>query len=45
MMPLPLTAFPIGANTTKSSGFAIAVLIGLAVFMAQQKKTSDHKSA
>lgn len=45
MMPLPLAAFPIGANTTKSSGFAIAVLIGLAVFIAQQKKTVNHKSA
>jgi hypothetical protein len=43
MMPLPLAAFPIGANTTKSSGFAIAVLIGLAVFMAQQKKTVSQK--
>lgn len=44
MMPLPLAAFPIGANTTKSSGFAIAVLIGLAVFMTQQNKTKGNKS-
>lgn len=45
MTPLPLAAFPIGANTTKSSGFAIAVLIGLAVFITQHNKTVSHKSA
>lgn len=44
MIPLPLAAFPIGANATKSSGFAFAVLIGLALFMAQQNKAVGHKN-
>lgn len=38
MIPLPLTAFPIAANATKSSGFVFAVLIGLALFMAAKSK-------
>ena len=40
MNSLPLSAFPIGANTTKSSGFVIAILIGLALYLAAQSKQS-----
>lgn len=45
MTPLPLAAFPIAANATKSSGFVFAVLIGLALFMAQQNKAKANKNA
>ncbi len=38
MSTLPLSAFPIAANATKSSGFTFAVLIGLALYMANKNK-------
>ncbi|OIQ92427.1 hypothetical protein GALL_256480 [mine drainage metagenome] len=44
MNTLPLSAFPIAANATKSSGFAFAVLIGLALFMAQQNKSKANQN-
>lgn len=43
MMPLPLSAFPIGVNTSKSSGFVIAVLIGLAFYMASKSSQAEAK--
>jgi len=42
MNQLPLSAFPLAANATKSSGFVFAVLIGLAFYMAAQKKAENH---
>ena len=42
MTPLPLSAFPVATNVTKSSGFVIAVLIGLALFMAAQNKEAKQ---
>ena len=34
MNALPIAAFPIGAKATSSSTFVVAVLIGLALYMA-----------
>lgn len=34
MNTLPLSAFPIAGKLTQSSGFVVAVLIGLAIYMA-----------
>lgn len=42
MTSLPLNAFPIAANTTKSSGFTLAIIIGLAFFIAAQKKVANN---
>jgi len=44
MSSLPLNAFPIAANTTKSSGFALAVMIGLALFISAQNKNQNKRS-
>lgn len=36
--PLPLSAFPIGAPSGKAAGFVLAVVVGLAFFMAARAK-------
>lgn len=36
MNTLPITAFPIGAKATGSSTFVVAVLVGLALYMASR---------
>jgi len=45
MNALPIAAFPIGAKATGSSTFVVAVLVGLALFMAannaQPSKTKN----
>lgn len=36
MNALPIAAFPIGAKATGSSTFVVAVLVGLALYMASR---------
>lgn len=43
MNGLPLAAFPIVGKTTQSSSFVLAVLIGLAIFMATKNKTQTSQ--
>lgn len=35
---LPVPMFPLAATASKSGGFVVAVLIGLALFMADRKR-------
>lgn len=44
MSELPLNAFPIAADSTKSSSFVFAVLVGLALFMSAQNKNQNNRS-
>ena len=38
MTKLPISAFPIAGKATQSSGFVIAILIGLAIYILERKK-------
>lgn len=44
MSKLPLSAFPLSATESKSSGFVIAVLIGLAFFMSAKIKADSQRT-
>lgn len=46
MTPLPSDLFPIGGSAPKSATFVVAVLIGLALFLAarnQQPPANSHR--
>lgn len=38
MSNLPISAFPLAGKVSQSSAFVVAILIGLAIFMAAQHK-------
>lgn len=38
MINLPISAFPLACKATKSSAFIVAILIGLAIYMATKHK-------
>lgn len=37
-IPLPPAAFPIGSKATASATFVVAILVGLALFLAAKNK-------
>lgn len=39
--PIPLSAFPMCGVASKSGGFVLAVLIGLAVYLSQHTKPTQ----
>lgn len=39
---LPVKMFPLAAKSSSSGGLVVAVLIGLALFVAAQKKTVNQ---
>lgn len=41
--PLPLAAFPVGAVSGKQAGFVVAVLVGLAFYLAARANANDPK--
>lgn len=41
--PLPLAAFPVGAASSKQAGFVVAVLVGLAFYLAARANANDPK--
>lgn len=42
-VPLPMSAFPVGSNAGKQAGFVMAVLVGLAFYMAARANASEPK--
>ena len=42
---LPIKAFPINNSSTNSDGFALAVIVGLIIFIAAQKKAKKNASS